>query len=228
MSNPAIPVLASYQGSAIEPTDAKHPMIASTPMDIDLSDDLSSFSSEADSGNTSASELEPVDVIKKPVAEESDVVDLPTFEKVDPNPAPSEAVSKPVEEVAAYDGKRPPHTKSVPEICEDIVSVLARYRLVHQNDTNKPWGAKAKFLCQVERFVAKKEAVPMAIPAFPFKSPNKTTKVIGSLPDKGEEVALMHLQNLSLAIKDVYEPGANVFIVSDGLMYNGKTFFFSF
>ena len=77
-------------------------------------------------------------------------------------------------------------------------------------------------MVQVEKYVAQNEAVLMALPAFPFKSPNKQTKVLGTLPDKGEEVALSHLEGLCLAIQDVYAPGASVYIVSDGLMYNGK------
>ncbi|KAL8641518.1 MAG: hypothetical protein Q9228_001681 [Teloschistes exilis] len=120
----------------------------------------------------------------------------------------------------AYDGKKPPMARSVIDICEDILGVLARYRLTHQSDTSKVWGAKSKFLVQVERCVIRAEPVLMSLPAFPFKSPNKKTKVLGTLPDKGEEVALSHLEGLCLAIKDVYEPGANVFIVSDGLMYS--------
>ena len=122
----------------------------------------------------------------------------------------------------AYDGKKPPIPRSVAEICEDIVDVLARYRHVDETNPTKPWGAKAKFLAQVEGFVSKQQAVAMSLPAFPFKSPNKVTKVLGTLPDKGEEVALSHLEGLCLAIRDVYEPGAHVHVVSDGLMYNGE------
>ena len=135
---------------------------------------------------------------------------------------PSGAVTPAQEErLVAYDGKTPPGPLSTSEICELIVGVLERYRLYSSDDAKKPWGAKSKFLFQVERYVIRNEAVLMALPAFPFKSPNKKTKVLGTLPDKGEEVALSHLHGLCLAIKDVYAPGAAVFIVSDGLMYNG-------
>ena len=126
----------------------------------------------------------------------------------------------------AYDpySKEKPRPKTITEISEDVVNVLERYRLPHHSDVSKTWGAKKKFLVQVERFVAKHEAVCMVLPAFPFKSPNKRTKVLGDLPDKGEEVALQHLDGLCKAIGDVYPGGAKVFIVSDGLMYNGRSF----
>lgn len=66
------------------------------------------------------------------------------------------------------------------------------------------------------------EPVPLCLPAFPFKSPNAESKVLGKLPDKGEEFALAHLNGLCLAVKDIYEPGARLTIISDGLVYNGK------
>ena len=139
----------------------------------------------------------------------------------------SDAVKPNSTEVAAlpaYDpyAKEKPRPKTIKEISEDVVGVLERYRLPHHSDVSKTWGAKKKFLVQVGKFVAQNEAVYMVLPAFPFKSPNKKTKVLGDLPDKGEEIALQHLDGLCKAIADVYPSGAKVFIVSDGLMYNGE------
>lgn len=85
-----------------------------------------------------------------------------------------------------------------------------------------PWAGKTKFLPIVEDHVIKNETIPMVLPAFPFKSPNRKDKVIGSLPDLGEELALMHLNGLCESIAEIYEPGANVLLASDGLVYNGK------
>ncbi|KAL8949691.1 MAG: hypothetical protein Q9222_004220 [Ikaeria aurantiellina] len=190
-------------------------------VDSDLSDDDSILvKCESDSA-TSESESDGdaleknLDVVKQITSKESNTTSVPTpiiAQQVPPEADPDTEV--------AYDGKRPPVPRSTAEICEDIVGVLARYRLVQQSDSSKPWGAKGKFLDQVEKFVARQQPVLLSLPAFPFKSPNKATKVLGALPDKGEEVALSHLQGLCLAIGDVYAPGANVFIVSDGLVYN--------
>ncbi|EHA26253.1 hypothetical protein ASPNIDRAFT_46788 [Aspergillus niger ATCC 1015] len=65
-----------------------------------------------------------------------------------------------------------------------------------------------------------KQPIRMILPAFPFKSPNRGNKTLGSLPDKGEEICLAHLNGLCAAISDVYEYGAKLTIVSDGLVYN--------
>ena len=121
--------------------------------------------------------------------------------------------------IAESNAKPPPKPKTVPEMAAAIVHVLAKYRLPHKDNPNS-WPARALFETQVEKFVARGEQVQMVLPAFPFKSPNKKTKVLGTLPDAGEEAALCHLNGLALAIKDVYQHGAKVIIVSDGLMYN--------
>ena len=47
-------------------------------------------------------------------------------------------------------------------------------------------------------------------------------KVLGTLPDLGEENALMHLNGLYESIAEIFEPGAELLIASDGLVYNGN------
>ena len=102
-----------------------------------------------------------------------------------------------------------------------ILDIIQRYGH-NVNSQNIPWAGKSKFLPFVEEFVKKNEAVRMVLPAFPFKSPNRKDKVLGSMPDLGEELALMHLNGLCDSITEIYEPGANITITSDGLVYNGE------
>lgn len=77
------------------------------------------------------------------------------------------------------------------------------------------------FLPTIAAFVEKQEPVRMVLPAFPFKSPNSQDKTLGVLPDLGEELALHHLNGLCQNVTHVYEHGAEVYISSDGLVYNG-------
>lgn len=102
-----------------------------------------------------------------------------------------------------------------------ILDIIQRYG---QNISPKdiPWAGKTKFLPFVEDYVKNNEPVRMVLPAFPFKSPNRKDKVLGSMPDLGEELALMHLNGLCESIAEVYVHGANVTITSDGLVYNGE------
>ena len=102
-----------------------------------------------------------------------------------------------------------------------ILDIIQRYgnKLTSGEDS---WPGKTKFMPFVEAYVSKREPVQMVLPAFPFKSPNRKDKTLGSLPDLGEEIALMHLNGLCESIAEIYEHGAKVVITSDGLVYNGN------
>lgn len=107
------------------------------------------------------------------------------------------------------------------ETASKILAVISRYRLSHK-PTPKSDEGDLKFLAQIYSKVKAGRLINMCLPAFPFKSPNSTTKVLGHLPDKAEEVALAHLNGLCNAIKNIYPAGSELTIISDGLVYNGK------
>lgn len=79
---------------------------------------------------------------------------------------------------------------------------------------------RALFTQVIYRRVVKGEKIPMVLPAFPFKSPNSQSKTLGVLPDKAEEIALQCLDGLCKNIERIYTPGAELFIVSDGIVYS--------
>lgn len=111
------------------------------------------------------------------------------------------------------------------EAASRILRIIDRYRLrKSHNAPEKADEGALKFLALIYSHVKSGNAVPMCLPAFPFKSPNSLTKVLGRLPDRAEELALAHMNSLCLAIQDVYAPGAQLTIISDGLVYNGTYF----
>ena len=102
---------------------------------------------------------------------------------------------------------------------EEILRIIEQYGLNYER-TGK-WDGFETFLPIVKGQVELKEPIRMLLPGFPFKSPNTKDKVLGVLPDLGEELALKHLDGLCEKIKGVYEHGAECHITSDGLVYNG-------
>lgn len=105
-----------------------------------------------------------------------------------------------------------------------ILDVILRYKSALPKDVvDRSDEGSLKFLGLIYRAVKNKEPVRMVLPAFPFKSPNNSVKVLGTLPDKAEDLALAHLNGLCAAIEDIYPPGAVLTIVSDGLVYNGTS-----
>lgn len=65
-----------------------------------------------------------------------------------------------------------------------------------------------------------KEPLPFYMLGLPFKSINDRDKVLGKIPDLGEEEMMKNFGNFNDAIKTVYTPGINMNIISDGFAFN--------
>jgi pyoverdine/dityrosine biosynthesis protein Dit1 len=112
------------------------------------------------------------------------------------------------------------------ETSSKVLDIIGRYRMKQdENLYSQSDESTLKFIALIYTHVKAGNPVPMCLPAFPFKSPNSTLKTLGKLPDKGEEIALAHLNGLCSAIGDIYPPGAKLTIISDGLVYNGESNF---
>ncbi|KAI9172558.1 putative pyoverdine/dityrosine biosynthesis protein [Paramyrothecium foliicola] len=107
------------------------------------------------------------------------------------------------------------------EKASSILEVIDRYRITRGRNTPAQADEGAlKFLAVIYSHVKANATIPMCLPAFPFKSPNSSKKVLGKLPDRAEALAISHLNGLCQAIGDIYPPGAALTIISDGLVYN--------
>lgn len=74
-------------------------------------------------------------------------------------------------------------------------------------------------LRKLKASVERNQPVRMVLPAFPAKSPNRE-KTASSLPDYGEVLGLLRLQNLCDEISALHAPGAEVVICSDGRVFS--------
>ncbi|KAI9105237.1 Pyoverdine/dityrosine biosynthesis protein-domain-containing protein [Phlyctochytrium arcticum] len=79
---------------------------------------------------------------------------------------------------------------------------------------------KRLFTRQVQFFVSRNLPLQFALPAFPCKSSNTTDKVLGTYPDKGEELALRTMSYFVDKVKAIYPPGAIMSIISDGHVFS--------
>jgi pyoverdine/dityrosine biosynthesis protein Dit1 len=107
---------------------------------------------------------------------------------------------------------------------EDLTNALVdlfdtRLRFVTANDKWRSHGGREFFFKRVHEFVRRKARLEFCLPAFPCKSSNKD-KVSGVMPDRGEQVALQHLDSFVGAIESIYEPGAKLYVVSDGHVFS--------
>ncbi|CAG8007298.1 unnamed protein product [Penicillium nalgiovense] len=106
---------------------------------------------------------------------------------------------------------------------EEIMNIVERYGSHERTTTAGEWLGRLSFTPRVQTHIAASRAIPMVLPAFPMKSNNRMDKVLGALPDLGDELGLARLVNLCRDIKAVYPPGAVVVIVTDGICYNDLT-----
>ncbi|KAF3484455.1 uncharacterized protein GIQ15_03779 [Arthroderma uncinatum] len=115
----------------------------------------------------------------------------------------------------------PQTNKDVRRVSRLILDIIFEYALNKFDDSKDRLEAGASnFLSVIDQFVAAGKRVDTCLPAFPFKSANKVYKVLGSLPDMAEELALNRLNTMCTRIREVYSPGAQVTIISDGITYN--------
>jgi pyoverdine/dityrosine biosynthesis protein Dit1 len=102
----------------------------------------------------------------------------------------------------------------------DVLETYGRHTGGSEADNHK-WLGRDKFFPRVEQFVKNRQPVKMILPSFPWKSVNRVDKVTGALPDLGEELALARLDAICVDIGKVYEHGAEIYIATDGLVFNG-------
>jgi hypothetical protein len=108
------------------------------------------------------------------------------------------------------------HRNRIVELLTDTFDAFLR------NDVpNDAWATSGRsyFASRVEHLVSRNIPIEFILPAFPCKSSN-TDKVAGKSPDLGEELALRRLHNFVKAIEKIYQPGAKIWIVSDGHVFS--------
>jgi len=108
------------------------------------------------------------------------------------------------------------------DVAEQIVRRLFRHRRLQHQDSCGPNPCAqclALHLPRVQHFVELGQPVQLVLPAFPAKSPN-LSKVLGSRPDTAERLALRQLQTVCEEIGEIYTPGAQLTICSDGHVFS--------
>ena len=111
-------------------------------------------------------------------------------------------------------------TDNTDEVVSKVMDILESFAL--QQRGNDVFYGRDVFSPRTKLHVAAGRVIPMVLPAFPAKSINTVDKVMGPMPDFGEELALDRLNDLCTRVRKVYPPGAEVLIATDGACYNGK------
>ncbi|KAI1138131.1 Pyoverdine/dityrosine biosynthesis protein-domain-containing protein [Hypoxylon sp. FL0543] len=110
----------------------------------------------------------------------------------------------------------PRNWESTTDSIVSLFDTFLRYR-----STDDKWidSGRAYFADRVRHFTSQGRQIELCLPAFPCKSSN-TNKVTGKDPDRGELLALERLHGFVEAIEKIYDPGAKLWIISDGHVFS--------
>jgi pyoverdine/dityrosine biosynthesis protein Dit1/AcrR family transcriptional regulator len=117
----------------------------------------------------------------------------------------------------------PPPPREQTQLATEIIRTLFHHRRLQDGAgrcaDNPCEQCLGLHLPKVRRCIGAGEPIHFLLPAFPAKSPNPQ-KVLGRLPDMGEEIALNFLQQVCAEIDRLYSPGARISICSDGRVFS--------
>lgn len=103
---------------------------------------------------------------------------------------------------------------------EQILDIFQSYRMGEIPGDQYQEKGKALLAAKIDKHIAANSPIPFVMLGFPMKSGNQRDKVIGNLPDFAEEVALKNFNQFGNQIKEVYSPGIDFQIISDGYAFN--------
>lgn len=106
------------------------------------------------------------------------------------------------------------------QLTQNILQIFEGYRMAPTAIDEYESKGKQILADRIEKFTACSAPIGFAMLGLPFKSTNHRDKVLGDLPDLGEELTMANFATFNAAIKDVYQPGIEVLVASDGYVFN--------
>ncbi|KAH6612193.1 Pyoverdine/dityrosine biosynthesis protein-domain-containing protein [Chaetomium sp. MPI-SDFR-AT-0129] len=114
---------------------------------------------------------------------------------------------------------QPSPTPETEQITDKLVDLFDTYLRYQGRDDKWALGGRRYFTERIRHFTAQNVSIELCLPAFPCKSSNGD-KVTGPDPDRGEELALERLHGFVEAVEKLYQPGAKLWVISDGHVFS--------
>lgn len=115
------------------------------------------------------------------------------------------------------------NAKEATQLAQSVLSKVMQFRRMieecQDNCTTECPKCHRPHENKVATAIMQNKKIRFVLPGFPGKSPN-LAKVLGYLPDMAEKQALQFLNDLCSQIQEIYEPGAEVIICSDGRVFS--------
>lgn len=101
-----------------------------------------------------------------------------------------------------------------------ILRVFENFRQIPTPIDEYESAGKILLADKIDTFVQSNDPIEFVMLGLPFKSVNTRDKVIGVLPDLGEQAMIEQFSALDKEIKGFYSPGSKITIASDGFVFN--------
>jgi pyoverdine/dityrosine biosynthesis protein Dit1 len=105
-------------------------------------------------------------------------------------------------------------------ITHTILQIFDNYRMAPIAIDEYEATGKTALANQIEKFTSSQQPISFAMLGLPFKSTNSRDKVLGELPDLGEELTIKNFEDFNNHVKSAYAPGVSIVVASDGYMFN--------
>lgn len=105
-------------------------------------------------------------------------------------------------------------------ITQTILNIFDGYRMQPTSIDEYETTGKPILASQIEYHIANNQPISFAMLGLPFKSINHTDKVLGSLPDLGEELTVKNFEAFNAEIQKHYANGIRIYVASDGYAFN--------
>lgn len=102
----------------------------------------------------------------------------------------------------------------------NIVQEFEKFRMPATNIDQYESGGKMKLANQICGYVKSNEPIQFVMLGYPMKSPNARDKVLGVLPDFGEQISMHTFASFNHQVKQHYAPGINITLISDGYVFS--------
>lgn len=103
---------------------------------------------------------------------------------------------------------------------ELILAVFEQFRMTPLSIDQYDLVGKQILDDKISYFVERNLPVEFSMMGVPFKSINNRDKVLGTLPDLGEQLMMQNFQRFNKLIQAVHPPGIKLHLVSDGFAFN--------
>jgi L-tyrosine isonitrile synthase len=103
---------------------------------------------------------------------------------------------------------------------QQILNIFDSYRMQPTSIDEYESVGKKILSDRIDNFVVANQQIKFAMLGLPFKSTNKRDKVLGELPDLGEQLTIQNFERFNSEVKKVYSPGVKIIVASDGYVFN--------